>query len=76
MDYVPYGKEGAKFSIAADTLTYQQTLVNVVEVGIRKGDYMGKFDDPKYSRYNNQYDPNDIVKFGDLNSPNTSGNWR
>lgn len=76
LDYVPYGAEGAEFSIAADTLTYQQTLVNVVEVGIRKGEYMGKFDDPKYSRYNNQYDPNDIVKFGDLNSPNTSGNWR
>lgn len=76
LDHVPYGNSGAKYFIDADTMTYQSTLVNVVEVGIRYGDFMGKFDNPKYQRYNNMYDPNGIMKFGDMNNPNTSGNWR
>lgn len=76
LHYVPFGKEGASFKMAADTLTYQSTLVNVVEVGIRYGDFMGKYDNPKYKRYNNMYNPDAIIKFGDLEAPNTSGNWR
>src|SRR5690606_25011402 len=34
LEYVPYS-QGVKFHIAADTLTYQSTLVNVVEVGTK-----------------------------------------
>ena len=71
---VPYG-EGKTFDIAADTITYQQTLVHVVEVGTVKKNFMGKYADPSYRRYDNSYDPNSRIKFGSLNSPNTSGNW-
>ena len=76
LDIVPYAEPGVKFSIDADTLTYQNTLVNVVEVGVQKKKYMGKFGDTKYRKYNNFYNPDDMLKFGDMNSPNTSGNWR
>jgi hypothetical protein len=72
--YVPYGN-GAMFDIAADTLTYQSTLVNVVEVGVQRKHFMGKYADPLYSKYDNRYDPNSRLKFGDLSTPNTSGNW-
>lgn len=76
LDYVPFGEAGAEFSIDADTLTFQNTLVNVVEVGIKKEKYMGKYADERYKKYNPFYNPNDIIKFGDMESPNTSGNWR
>ena len=75
LEYVPYGEPGAKYSMDADTLTYQSTLVNVVEVGIQKEKYMGKYKDPKYMKYNPFYNPKDMLKFGDMFSPNTSGNW-
>lgn len=71
---VPYS-DGEKFSINADTLTYQSTLVNVVEVGVLRKAFMGRFGDPKYGKYDNRYDPMSILKFGDMYSPNTSGNW-
>ena len=72
--YVPYSG-GKVFEIAADTLTYQQTLVNVLEVKTRKRDFMGKFASPKYSRYDADYDPGAYLKFGDMNAPNLTGNW-
>jgi hypothetical protein len=72
--YVPFGN-GAMFEIAADTITYQSTLVNVVEVGVQRKLFMGKYADPLYGKYDNRYDPNSKIKFGDLNTPNTSGNW-
>lgn len=74
MEYVPYGN-GEKFSIQADTMTYQKTLVNVVEVGTTKDKFMGKFADARYARYDDSYDPNAIIKFGSLSAPNLSGNW-
>ncbi len=72
--YVPFG-EGKTFDIAADTLTYQSTLVNVVEVGTYYKDFMGKYADPKYGKYDQSYDPNKRIKFGDLTKPNISGSW-
>lgn len=76
LDYVPYGESGAQFQIDADTMTYQNTLVNVVEVGIQKKKYMGKYGSKKYMKYNPFYNPDEMIKFGDMNSPNTSGNWK
>lgn len=76
LDFVPYGEPGAAYSIDADTMTFQSTLVNVVEVGIKKNQYMGEFADKRYQKYNPMYNPDDFLKFGDMNSPNTSGNWR
>lgn len=72
--YVPYG-EGARFEIQADTLTYQSTLVNVVQVGVPIKTFMGQFGDPKYARYDNSYKPNNLIKFGDMTKPNLAGNW-
>lgn len=72
--YIPFGNS-KEFNIDADTLTYQQTLVNVVEVGVQKADYMGKFADPKFAKYDKAYNPMALLKFGNLNSPNLSGNW-
>jgi hypothetical protein len=72
--FVPFG-DGATFDIAADTITYQSTTVNVVEVGVPRKLFMGEYADPLYSKYDNRYDPNSRLKFGDLSTPNTSGNW-
>ena len=74
MVLIPYGN-GKKFDIQADTISYQKTIVNVVEVGTKRSSYMGKYADPSYRRYDARYNPNSIIKFGDMNKPNTSGNW-
>ena len=72
--FVPYG-EGAEFEIDADTLTYQKTKVNVVQVGVRRKVFMGPYADERFAKYDNRYDPEAMLKFGDMSSPNTSGNW-
>ncbi len=71
---VPFS-DGKSFSIAADTLTYQSTLVHVVEVGTRWKEFMGQYASLKYTKYDNSYDPERMIKFGDMNAPNLSGNW-
>jgi hypothetical protein len=63
------------FDIAADTIEYQKTTVSVVEVGTKWKNFMGKFADPKYGKYDSRYDPNGTIKFGDMLKPNISGNW-
>ena len=73
--YVPYG-EGATFSIAADTITYQSTNVPVVEVGIRKKEFMGKiYGNPRFKKYDQTYNPESVLKFGNLNAPQLGGSW-
>ncbi len=74
LKYVPY-THGDTFQIAADTLTYQKTLVNVVEVGVSRRKFMGKWGSKKYAKYDNSYDPDKVIKFGDLNKPTLAGNW-
>lgn len=74
LPYIPYGN-GARFDIAADTLTYQSTIVNVVEVGTPRKNFMGQFASKRYSKYDRSYDPNSVIKFGDLTKPNLAGNW-
>lgn len=72
--YIPFTDKKV-FDIDADTLTHQNNLVNVVEVGTKYKDFMGVFADPKYKKYAKFYDPEKVLKFGDMNSPNTNGNW-
>lgn len=72
--FVPY-TEGHTFDMQADTLTYQKTRVTVVEVGVVRREFMGPYADPRFAKYDNTYDPNTRLKFGDMNAPNTSGNW-
>ncbi len=71
---VPY-TNGETFEIQADTLTYQATLVYVTEVGVNRSKYMGKYADPRYKRYDDTYDPNKFIKFGDMSKPSLAGNW-
>lgn len=74
LPFVPYGN-GAKFDIAADTLTYQKTIVPVVEVGVPRKIFMGQYADKRFARYDQKYDPEKPIKFGSMNSPQLSGNW-
>lgn len=74
LPFVPFGG-GAQFELFADTLTYQQTMVHVVEAGIARKVFMGDFADPRFRRYDSNYDPNKKLKFGDRNTPNIAGNW-
>ena len=62
LPYVPFGG-GATFEIAADTITYQKTTVNVVEVGIPRRVFMGKYKDKRFAKYDQGYDPNKPLKF-------------
>jgi len=71
---VPYSS-GVKFEMSADTVTYQSTLVNVVQAGTRWKEFMGEYADPRFSKYDDRYDPGAMIKFGDMNAPNLSGNW-
>jgi hypothetical protein len=71
---VPFTK-GKEFEIFADTVTYQQDVVNVVEIGIPYKEFMGDFADPKFKKYDERYDPNKKIKFGDRNKPILTGSW-
>jgi hypothetical protein len=74
LPYVPFANN-KKFDFFADTMTYQKTLVSITEVGTRWKTFMGKYGDVKYQRYDDRYEPEAMIKFGDQNSPNLSGNW-
>lgn len=74
LQYIPYGG-GKSFDIKADTLSYQKTMVNVVEVGTTRKNYMGKYASEEYRRYDVSYQPGSFIKFGDMAKPNLSGNW-
>ncbi len=72
--YVPF-TQGQQFLVQADTLTYQSTLVNVVEVGTPRTEFMGPYADARFKRYDANYDPGKMIKFGTMFAPNLSGNW-
>lgn len=74
LDLIPYG-DGAKFDITADTVTYQQALVDVVQVGAAYETFMGEFKEAKFKKYDEKYDPKKKIKFGDLSKPILTGTW-
>lgn len=74
--YVPYSDNKKTFDMVADTTTYQQTLVPVVEVMTKWGDFMGPYADPRFSMYQKDYNPASKIGFGSLTSPNLEGNWK
>ena len=74
LEYVPY-TDDKKFEIAADMIDYQSTQVPVVQVGIPRKEYMDRFADERFKRYDMRYDPNQPIKFGDLSKPSLAGNW-
>lgn len=71
---VPYG-EGAEFEIFADTVTYQSTLVEVVEVGAKYKTFMGPWADKRFKKYDERYDPENEIKFGSRTKPILTGSW-
>jgi len=75
LSYVPYTDNSKEFAIQADTLTYQSTLVPVVEVKTRWKEFMGPFADPKFSMFEKDYKPDAPLGFGSMTSPNLEGNW-
>lgn len=72
--FIPYG-EGKQFTIEADTIIQQNAKVFVVEVGTKYKDFMGEYSSPRYKKYDALYDPEKRIKFGDMNSASTGGNW-
>jgi hypothetical protein len=75
------GEPDAAFEMKAAKIEYQSTNVQVVEVRIPWKDFMGKFADSKYKRYDSSYNPDDpteknyYLKFGDMNKPTLNANW-
>jgi hypothetical protein len=74
LEYVPYTQDKT-FDIAADTIEYQSTKVPVVQVGIPRKEFMDRFADERFKRYDQRYEPNMPLKFGDLSKPSLAGNW-
>lgn len=73
--FVPFAPKGTEFDIQADTIEYQKTMVHVVEVGVIRKEFMGEYGDERFKKYDSRYKPNQRLKFGDMNTPNTAGNW-
>jgi hypothetical protein len=74
LPYVPF-TDGGRFFVNADTITYQQTLTAVVEVGVKWKEFMGPYADPSYRKYDYRYNPEGVLRFGSMSNPNLSGNW-
>ena len=74
LENVPFST-GAKFSIFADTITYQKTLVHVCEVATTFDKFMGTYADEKYTKYDDSYNPYGRIKFGSRSAPNLAGTW-
>jgi type II secretory pathway pseudopilin PulG len=72
--FVPY-TDGVTFEINADTMTYQKTLVSVVEVGVQRAKFMGPYASQRFAKYDDSYKPQSMIKFGDMTKPTLSGNW-
>ena len=72
---VPFSNN-AKFSIVADTITYQKTNVWVTEVMTKYNEFMGEYADNRYMKYDDTYNPKNNIGFGSMNSPNLEGNWK
>ncbi|NJC26009.1 hypothetical protein [Neolewinella antarctica] len=75
MDVVPYTDGQVKFNIEAKNIPYQSTNVPVVQVGVKKSAFMGKYADERFKRYDQMWDPNAPIYFGDLTKPTLAGNW-
>lgn len=73
--FVPFAPKGTEFDIQADTIEYQKTMVHVVEVGVIRKEFMGAYGTDHFKKYDSRYKPNQRLKFGDMNTPNTAGNW-
>lgn len=74
LEFVPFS-DGKVFTMIADTIRYQQALVHVTEVGVPRSIFMGEWGDPRFAKYDDSFDPNKVIKFGDMSAPSLAGNW-
>jgi hypothetical protein len=73
---IPFAENNETFEIAAELIEYESIEVWVTEVRVQKKVFMGsEFGKEKYSNYDDRYDPSAYLKFGDMGTPNLSGNW-
>lgn len=73
---VPYGENNEKFEISAELIEYESIEVWATEVRAQFKVFMGStYGQEKYMNYDDRYDPAKYLKFGDMGSPNLSGNW-
>ncbi len=75
LQYVPYSDNKVSFEMAADTITYQSTLVPVMQAMTKYDAFMGPFADPRFRKYEKDFDPKARIGFGSMASPNLEGNW-
>ena len=76
LEVVPYTDGKVNFDLEARRIQYQSTEVPVVQVGVRQSAYMGKFADERYQRYDQNYEPETPIYFGDLGKPTLGGSWQ
>ena len=73
---VPFGENNETFEMAAELIEYESIEVWVTETRVQKKIFMGsEFGKEKYTNYDDRYDPSAYLKFGDMGTPNLSGNW-
>ncbi|MEL6389354.1 MAG: hypothetical protein AAFQ02_04280 [Bacteroidota bacterium] len=75
LKFVPYTDKAVAFDMQADTMTYQSTLVPVMEAMTRYESFMGPFANERFRKYEKDYDPASKIGFGSMSSPNLEGNW-
>ncbi|HRQ31316.1 MAG TPA: hypothetical protein PLU49_14635, partial [Saprospiraceae bacterium] len=54
LPFIPYSG-GKRFSITAENIEFQKTMVPVLEVSTVKKDFMGQFGDARYSMYDKSF---------------------
>lgn len=74
--FVPFTDKKKSFEMQADTVTYQSTVVPVMEAMTSFKEFMGPFADPRYRKYEKSYDPEARIGFGSMSTPNLEGNWK
>lgn len=76
MEVVPYTDGKVNFDIDAKIIPYQSTNVPVVRVGVKQSAYMGKYGNERFQRYDQTYEPNSPIYFGDMEKPTLGGSWQ
>lgn len=63
------------FSLTAELVEYQQTEVEVIRVEAKWAQFMGRFGDKKFKKFDDKYDPTKTIGFGSLDKPILTGSW-
>lgn len=71
---VPFSN-GKEFKMTAGIIDQQGYEVPTLEVSARYSEFMGKYASPYFAKYDERYDPKDLIKFGSRVKANLAGNW-